>query len=106
MYRVEILAFHNLYNKISYSYATSFTSGSYMLKPWVEIEMSEDRNVLAPDTPVGVQDGSSVNRSGAASTKVEPVNEFRRYRLRRRPRKKRDPQFIYSEDLLGQRPMI
>ena len=68
--------------------------------------MSEDRNVLAPDTPVGVQDGSSVNRSSAASTKVEPVNECRRYRLRRRPRKKRDLQFVYSEDLLGQRPMI
>ena len=103
MYRVEILAFHNLYNKISYSHATSFTRGSYMLKPRIDCVV---RNVQAPDTPVGVQDGSSVNRSGAASTKVEPVNEFRRYRLRRRPRKKRDPQFIYSEDLLGQRPMI
>ena len=102
MYQFEILAFHNLHNKISYSHATSFTSGSYMLKPWVDCvcpQMSEDRNVQAPDTPVGVQDGSSVNRSGAASTKVEPVNDDRRYGLRRRPQNKRDPQFVYSEDL-------
>ena len=74
MYRVEILAFHNLHNKISYSHATSFTSGSYMLKLWVDCV---DRNVQAPDTPVGVQDGSSVNGSCGASTKVEPVNEDR-----------------------------
>ena len=57
-----------------------------------------DRNVQAPDTPVGVQDGSSVNGSCGASTKFELVNEDR-YGLIRRPRKKRDPQFVYSKEL-------
>ena len=66
--------------------------------------MSEDRNVQAPDTPVGVQDGSSVNGSGGVSTdspstaKAEPVNVARRYGLWRSPHKTHDPQFVYSED--------
>ena len=53
-------------------------------------------------TPVGVQDGSRVEGSGGASTEApsrteaEPITD-RRYGLRRRPRKKRDPQFVYSE---------
>ena len=74
MYQVKILAFHNLHYTISYRHATSFTSGSYMLKLWVDCV---DGNVQAPDTPVGVQDGSSVNGSCGASLKVEPVNEDR-----------------------------
>ena len=65
-----------------------------------------DRNVQAPDTPVGVQDGSSVNGSCGASieapstARAELDNGDRIYVLRRGPRKKRDPRFVYSEDLL------
>ena len=45
-------------------------------------------NNQTPDTPVGVQDGSRVNGSGAPSrTEAEPITE------------KRDPQFVYSEHL-------
>mgnify|MGYP001804719177 CR=1 FL=1 len=68
-----------------------------------------DGNVQAPDTPVGVQNGSSVNGSVGASTdspstaKAEPVNGVRRYGLWRRPHKKHDPQFVYR---LGQHPKI
>ena len=52
------------------------------------------------------RNGSSVNGSGGASTdgpstaKAEPVNRDRRCGLRRTPRKERDPQFVYSDDIL------
>ena len=56
------------------------------------------------DVPVGFQDGSSGNGSGGASTEApstaRAVNGDRIYVLRRGPRKKRDPRFVYSEDLL------
>ena len=60
------------------------------------------KTVFYNQTPVGVQDGSRVEGSGGASTEApsrteaKPITD-RRYGLRRRPRKKRDPQFVYSE---------
>ena len=60
------------------------------------------KTVFYNQTPLGVQDGSRVEGSGGASieapstAKAEPITD-RRYGLRRRLRKKRDPQFVYSE---------
>ena len=78
-------------------------AGPMVLESTGDVQIT-DGNVQAAETPVGVQNYSSVSGRGGASTeglstsKAEPVNRDIRNRLRR-SLKKHDPQFVYSEDL-------